>query len=649
MAQSSQTAVAGDTPLTTSVGRGRIAMVLAGVMLGMLLSALDQTIVGTAMPRIIAELNGLQHYAWVFTSYLLASTVSVPIYGKLSDIYGRRPFFLLGMIVFLIGSALSGTSQDMTQLIIYRGIQGLGAGAMMPIAQAIIGDIFPPAERGKWQGLMMAVFGLASIVGPTMGGWITDNWGWRWVFYVNMPVGAVAIATAGLALPRLSHRQQHQIDYWGALALGAATVPLLLAFSWAGTQYAWGSAQVVGLFVFSAVMFVTLYFLESHAAEPIISPSLFKNSVFTVSTIATFLVSIGFFGAILYLPLFVQGVIGDSATNSGVVLTPMMLGFIVSSVIGGQIMSRTGRYKVLALVGFAIAAIGVYLLSQMGAGATNVLIVRNMIITGLGMGVMMSLFTIVVQNAFPFTILGSVTANLQFFRSIGGTIGVAVLGTAMTDSFQSGMASKLPSGLARSLPPQATQILQNPQVLLSPSVTTALQQRFASVGPQGQTLFAQLLAAVRDSLATAIAGVFEVSFAMMVLGFIATLFLREIPLRKSHLPNPTEAKQAAERQRLARSQALLGTIFAMVSLEAQKPEASPTLLDTVASLGNGSYPAEWGVAERARAAATDILEPTALALLAPLTVLDLRAWAAYRVPTPLEGFEELNFVGYPDE
>jgi len=544
MAQSQTLPVMADTQgLRATVSQRRLVLIVAGVLLGMLLSALDQTVVGTAMPRIIADLGGLDHYAWVFTAYMLASTVMIPIYGKLSDIYGRRIFFLAGMLLFLAGSALSGTSQSMIQLIFYRVIQGLGAGAMMPIVQAIIGDVFPPAERGKWQGLMMAVFGLASIVGPVMGGWITDNWGWRWCFYVNMPVGALALLTAGIALPRVSRHQQHQIDYWGATTLVAGAVPLLLAFSWAGTQYAWTSPTIIALFVVALVMFVAFFLIEMRVAEPIISPYLFKNSIFSVSVIATFLVSAGMFGAIMYLPLFVQGVIGDSATNSGVVLTPMMLGFMVSSVIGGQLLSRTGRYKVLALVGFAVAAVGMFLLARMDVATTEGIVVRDMVITGLGMGVMMSLFTIVVQNAFPFRQLGEVTASLQFFRSIGATIGVAILGTAMTNGFQSALQDHMPQALKQLVPPDRLTQLQNPQVLLAPDVLTRIQHSFAAFGPQGLTLFHQLVEAIRVSLATALTQVFMVGFASMVLALIVTLFLREIPLRKSHGPVVAESAE----------------------------------------------------------------------------------------------------------
>jgi EmrB/QacA subfamily drug resistance transporter len=505
--------------------------ILAGVLLGMLLSALDQTVVGTAMPRIIAELNGLQHYAWVFTAYMLASTVMVPIYGKLSDIYGRRPFFLAGMLIFLAGSALSGVSQDMTQLIVFRAIQGLGAGAMLPIIQAIVGDLFPPSERGKWQGLIMAVFGLATIVGPTAGGWITDNMGWRWVFYVNMPIGVVALVTAGLALPGTSRRSQHSIDYLGSIALVAGSVPMLLAFSWAGSQYAWSSPQVVGLLLFSAVMYVLFVLIENRTPEPIITPAFFRNRIFSVSVLATFLVSAGMFGTILYLPLFVQGVLGDSATSSGAVLTPMMLGFIVSSIVGGQIMSRTGRYKTLALVSFVIAALGMFMLSQMGVNATAGLLIRDMIIAGIGIGVVMSLFTIVVQNAFPFKELGQVTASLAFFRSIGGTMSAAILGTVLTSHFQSALQSNLPPTLKQLMTPDRLQALQNPQILLAPEATAQIQKSFAAFGQQGQLLFQQLMTAIRSSLAGAISELFLVSAAAMVLALAATLFLQEIPLR----------------------------------------------------------------------------------------------------------------------
>jgi EmrB/QacA subfamily drug resistance transporter len=523
-----------DLTLRATVSPRRLVLILVGILMSMLLSSLDQTIVGTAMPRVIADLNGLDHYAWVFTAYMLASTVMLPIYGKLSDIYGRRPFYVAGMALFLAGSALSGTSQDMNQLIVFRAIQGLGAGAMMPIVQAIIGDIFPPAERAKWQGLMMAVFGFAMIIGPTVGGFITDNWGWRWVFYVNMPLGLLALITAAVALPGQSERRRRQIDYVGAAALVTAAVPMLLAFSWAGTQYAWTSPQIVGLLAFAVVMFIVFFVIEGRAAEPIISPGLFRNRIFTVSAATTFLMSGGMFGAIMYLPLFVQGVMGASATSAGAVQTPMMLGFMASSLVGGFVLSRTGRYKVLALISFAIAAVGMFLLSRLGVNSDQVEVIRNLIITGLGLGVLMSLFTIVVQNAFPFRQLGQVTASLAFFRSIGGTISVAIFGSVMSNHFATALQASLPAGIKAMVPPASLAALENPQVLLSPQTTARLQESLSQAGPQGQVIFEQFMAAVRLSLAGAISEIFAVGAAAMVLALLLTLLLQEIPLRKSN-------------------------------------------------------------------------------------------------------------------
>jgi len=616
MAQTQTASVPASTPeyqpLSATLSRGRLFSILLGVILGMLLAALDQTIVGTALPRIVANLGGLDHYAWVVTAYLLASTVSIPIWGKLSDIYGRRTFFILGMVIFLIGSALAGTSQNMTQLIIYRGIQGVGAGAMMPIAMAIIGDIFSPAERGKWQGLIVAVFGLASIVGPTLGGWITDNWGWRWVFYVNMPVGVIAILTAGIVLPKIVIRRQHIIDYLGVVTLIAWTVPLLLAFSWAGTQYAWGSWQVIGSFVFAAVMLVIFVLVEMRAPEPIISPKLFKNSIFTISTIATFLTSAGMFGAILYLPLFVQGVLGNSATDSGLVLTPLMLGFMFSSIVGGQLLSRTGRYKILAMIGFTIAAIGMFMLSRMTPATTQPEVVRNMLVTGLGMGVMMSLFTIIVQNAFPYRQLGEVTATITFFRSIGSTMGVAVMGTIMINGLQNAMQSNIPAMLKRVIPADRLAQLENPQLLLAPDFVAKIQHGFAAMGPQGLILFRQLIEAIQKSLSTAITNVFFLGFIIMLLGLVSVLFLREIPLRKSNSAPVAEVPTSGTNH----SRALLGMTLALVAREAQKPDANPQILETLSHSANGQYPHEWSDEQRGKAVAQDIIEPLSISLIA---------------------------------
>jgi EmrB/QacA subfamily drug resistance transporter len=524
--------------------RTRLVLLLVGIELGQLLTALDQTVVGTAAPRILADLNGFSQYAWVATAYLLAATVTMPIYGKLSDMYGRRPFFLGGMLVFLAGSALAGASQSMTQLIAFRALQGLGGGAIIPIVSSIIGDVFPPAERGKWQGMTVSVWGIASILGPPVGGWITDQWGWRWVFYINMPIGGLALALTAVTLERQHTRrhvwrQRHAVDYLGALALTAATVPLLLAFSWAGTQYAWTSPIILGLLIFAAGMIGTLVLIERHAAEAIIPPALFANRIFAVSVIITFVVGAGLLGSLYFLPLFVQGVIGQSATNAGVTLTPIMFGVMLSSVVGGIIMSRTGHYKALALVGLAIATGGMFLLSRLGVHSTEAELARDMFVLGLGIGISMTLFTIIVQNAFPPGRIGQVTGALTFFREIGGTIGLAVLGSVMTNRFQQEFLLHLSPTLRQHIPPAQLSQLDNPQLLLSPDAVARVRQGFAAFGPPGVELFRQVMIAIQASLAEAIAQGFLTGMVLIALGLCAALFLREIPLRKRNGGEPT--------------------------------------------------------------------------------------------------------------
>ncbi|MCX2727559.1 MDR family MFS transporter [Thermomicrobium sp. 4228-Ro] len=518
--------------------RHRLVLILPGLLLGMLLAALDQTIVGTAMPRVIAELRGLEHYAWVFTAYMLTSTVTVPLYGKLSDIYGRRTFFLFGMVVFLLGSALSGMSQSMTQLILFRALQGLGGGALFPIAIAIVGDLFPPAERGKWQGLFAAVFGFSAIIGPSLGGWITDHWGWRWVFYVNMPIGLLALLTTGLTMPKLASGRQHRIDYLGAALLVAGVTPMLLAFSWAGTEYPWRSVRIIGLFVVSVLFLVLFTVAELRATEPILDLRLFKNRIFTPTLLAAFLIAIGMFGTILYLPLFVQAVLGRTATNSGAVLTPMMLAFVFSSVVGGQILSRTGRYKVLAIATVAVATLGMFLLSRMDVRTTNATVVRNMIVLGLGIGTTMSLFTIVMQNAFPPERLGEVTSALTFFRSIGGTVGAAILGTVMTNRFQSELGGRIPNEIRALVPPERLAALENPQVFMSPEAMQQMRQQAAAFGPQGQQLLDLVLSAVRMALATALDHVFLTGTIILAFALLCTMLIPEVPLRRSNARPP---------------------------------------------------------------------------------------------------------------
>jgi len=323
-------------------------LVMAGTLLGLFTAAMDQTIVGTAMPRVVAHLGGYEHYSWVFTGFMVVSTTAVPIVGKLTDMYGRKFFFLGGIAVMMLGSALCGMSQSMMQLIAFRAIQGLGAGTIMATAFAIIGDVFPPAQRARWAGLMSGVFAAASVAGPLIGGYITDNLNWRWVFYVNLPVGALALSVFFSVMPSVRSRLRHQLDYWGVTMLVLAVVPLLLAFSWANEQYPWLSVQIIGLLTFAALAGLIFAAVEMRAAEPILPPALFRHPIFLVSAVVTFLTAMGMYGSVVYLPLFVQGVIGSSATNSGLVIMPMMLSLSITAAIVGQVLGRWGRYRIIA-------------------------------------------------------------------------------------------------------------------------------------------------------------------------------------------------------------------------------------------------------------------------------------------------------------
>ena len=513
------------------IGRRAQFITLGAVMLGMLLSAIDQTIVGTAMPRIVADLNGVEHYSWVVTGYLIASTACVPIFGKLSDIFGRKWLYMAGIAIFLLGSMLAGLSQSMAQLIAFRTLQGFGAGMMTPIAQAIIGDIFTPAERGKYQGLLIAVFGLATIFGPALGGFITDNFGWHWVFFVNLPFGIAALVAVFLVLP--SHTALHRrpkIDWWGSAAIIAAVVPLLLALTWGGSTYAWDSPQIIGLLAAAVVFGIAFILIERRAEAPTIPLELFRNRIFAASAVITFLNGMGMFATILYIPLFVQGALGDTATNSGFILTPLMLGVIVMSVTSGLVLSRTGRYKVLAVAGTALTTAGMLLLSQMSMDTDSATLVRNMVVLGFGMGISLALYTIVVQNAFPVERLGVVTATLVFCRSIGGVVGVAILGSVMTNhltsQLQSGMAT-LPPAAAAKLGPLAS----NPQALLDSGAQAALKAQLAAMGPAAQQIAGQISDILRGAVASAVTQVFLVGSGLIAVAFVTSFFLREIPLR----------------------------------------------------------------------------------------------------------------------
>ncbi len=410
----------------------RIWVIFGGLMLAMMLAALDQTIVATALPTIVRDLGGADHLSWVVTAYLLAATVTTPLWGKFGDLFGRRTVFLVCIIVFLVGSGLAGTSQDMTQLILYRGLQGVGGGGLMVLAQAIIGDVVPPRERGRYQGAFGAVFGVASVAGPLLGGFFVDNLSWRWVFYVNLPIGIMALVAVTLVLPAHAPTATPVIDYLGILLLGGAATCVVLVTSLGGTVWAWGSARVIGLSVVAAVAVVALVFVERRAREPVLPLRLFGNVVFRTSSAVGFVVGFAMFGAITFLPLYLQQVQGASPTSSGLRMVPMMAGLLITSIASGQIITRTGRYKVFPILGCGVFTLALWLMSRMGRDTSAWESGFFMFLFGIGLGLVMQVLVLAVQNAVEYRDLGTATSGATFFRSIGSAVGVAVFGTVFT-------------------------------------------------------------------------------------------------------------------------------------------------------------------------------------------------------------------------
>ncbi len=515
-------------PHPDDMTRGQLVASTIAVMTALLLAALDQTIVGTAMPRIVAELRGLDYYAWVLTAYMVASTTTVPIAGKLGDMFGRKPFLLLGMVGFVAASALAGQAQDMVELVAFRAVQGLFGGFLFATVFASIADLYPPRERPRVQGLFGAVWGISSIVGPTLGGFLTDNVGWRWVFYVNLPVGLVAFLLVLFAMPWARTGHRHQIDWLGAGLLAAGLVPLLTAFS-ITRDHAWTSPEVLGLLGFAALALIAFYLVEERAKEPIVPFWLWTDRTFSVSTITGFLVTFGMFGTIVFVALIYQGVLGIAATNSGLLITPMMLGLVFASIVTGQLMVRIKRYRYLGTVGVALAATGIFLLSQVTTGTTEIEVVRDLVIIGLGLGTTMPLYVNAVQSALPREITGVVTSQIQFWRNIGGTVGTAILGSFLANS----LPAKVNAALASvPIPPQARAALPqgsgNAEALFDPNQIAAAR---AALPPQAAPLFDQIIAAVRGALAASLHDVFLYGAAVVAVAIVFTVFLEEVPLR----------------------------------------------------------------------------------------------------------------------
>ena len=519
-------------PITEGLTRWATIGVVAGTMLALLLAALDQTIVGTAMPRIVAELNGLNYYSWVITAYLVASTIMVPIAGKLGDLFGRKPFLLAGMIGFVAASALCGQSHGMLELVLFRTIQGIFGGMLFATVFAVIGDLFPPTQRARLAGLFGAVFGLSSIVGPTAGGYITDTWGWRWVFYVNLPVGIIAVLLVVATMPYVrSSASIRDIDFLGAGTLVAGLVPLMVGLS-ITRDHGWTSPEVLGLLGAAAVLLIVFFIIEMRSEYPIVPFSLFKNSTFSVSMIVGFLTGFGMFGTIVFVPLIYQGVLGVSATNSGQLLTPMMLGLISASIVVGQLMVRIRYYRFLGTAGIVVMLVGMWLLSQVTVTTSRLEVVRDIVLVGVGLGTTFPLYLTAVQTALPRSFLGVASSQIQFWRQIGGTIGTAVLGSVL--------AQRLPVHVREQvanlqLPSQVAKFVtsggSNPQTLFDPTQIASRRAQAGALGPQGAAIFDQVLHAIRVGLAATLHDVFLYGAVVLILALIASVFLNDVPLR----------------------------------------------------------------------------------------------------------------------
>jgi EmrB/QacA subfamily drug resistance transporter len=486
-----------------------LRLVFGGLMLVLFLAALDQTIVATALPTIVGDLGGLNHISWVVTAYLLAQTVVTPLYGKLGDQYGRKVVLQFALTVFLVGSALCGISQNLDELIAFRALQGLGGGGLLVSAQAAIGDVVPPRERGRYTGLFGAVFGVASVVGPLLGGFLTSELSWRWIFYVNLPLGVVAMFVLSATLPAVAERVHHTIDYLGTALLGAGLTAIVLGASLGGTSFAWGSPVIVGLGIAGVVLIAAFAVGERHAREPVLPLRLLRNRVFAVTGAVGFVVGFSLFGAITYLPLFLQVVKGASPTGSGLQLIPLVGGLLITSIASGQVISRTGHYKPFPIAGMAVLTVGLYLLSTLDSTSSVGTIFAFMFVVGLGLGMVMQVLVLAVQNAVDYADLGVATSGATLFRSIGGSLGTATLGAIF--------ANRLRSALKRLLPPSATAHANTNEV--NPKQIAHLP--------------APLHAGYLHAFTTSLSGVFLTASGFAVAGFALSWFIRELKLRET--------------------------------------------------------------------------------------------------------------------